>query len=72
MPDSIAVLNAGSSSLKFSLYALAGAEFELISRGQVEGLKTRPRFEAKDAAGGRGVDPPLMRAFSLSPRAEPG
>jgi acetate kinase len=51
MPDSIAVLNAGSSSLKFSLYALAGAEFELISRGQVEGLKTRPRFEAKDAAG---------------------
>ncbi len=51
MGDSIAVLNAGSSSLKFSLYALAGDEFELISRGQIEGLATRPRFVAKDAAG---------------------
>ncbi|AMO23766.1 acetate kinase [Ramlibacter solisilvae] len=51
MSDAIAVLNAGSSSLKFSLFLLRGRELELESRGQVEGLYTNPRFTAKDAAG---------------------
>ena len=52
MTTSIAVLNAGSSSIKFSLYALQGEAFDLIARGQVEGLGTPDAaFAAKDAAG---------------------
>jgi acetate kinase len=51
MTDAIVVVNAGSSSLKFSLFAQAGDELALIVRGQVEGLHTAPRFVAKSAAG---------------------
>jgi acetate kinase len=51
MPDAIAVLNAGSSSLKFSAFAERGDKLELIARGQAESLHTSPRFVAKDGAG---------------------
>ena len=45
------VLNAGSSSLKFSLFAERGDALELTVRGQIEGLHTAPRFVAKDRHG---------------------
>jgi acetate kinase len=51
MADAILVLNAGSSSLKFSVFRSGGAELELSLRGQAEGLTTRPRFTAQDASG---------------------
>jgi acetate kinase len=51
MADAIAVLNAGSSSLKFSLFAQTGTDLELVVRGQAEGLGTAPRFVAKSAGG---------------------
>ena len=51
MSSAIVVLNAGSSSLKFSLFAQAGQALELMLRGQAEGLTTAPRFVAKDARG---------------------
>ena len=51
MPDTIAVLNAGSSSVKFSVFVESGAELRLQVRGQIEGLFTRPRFVAKAADG---------------------
>ena len=51
MADAIAVLNAGSSSIKFSVFVERGDELELIARGQAEGLYTAPRFVAKDGAG---------------------
>ena len=51
MADAIIVLNAGSSSLKFSLYALAGTNLVLDVRGQIEGLLTAPRFVALDVTG---------------------
>ncbi|HZJ71673.1 MAG TPA: acetate/propionate family kinase [Planctomycetota bacterium] len=54
MADVILVLNAGSSSLKFSLFETGGsgdAALPLLVRGQVEGLYTSPRFVAKDAQG---------------------
>ena len=51
MRDVILVLNAGSSSIKFSLFADAGTELPLIARGQLEAIYTRPHFIAKDAAG---------------------
>jgi acetate kinase len=51
MNDAIVVLNAGSSSLKFSVFAQRDGNFDLIARGQAEGLYTAPRFVAKDSAG---------------------
>src|SRR5262245_13008625 len=49
--DAIAVLNAGSSSIKFSLFAPRGETLELTVHGEAEALYTAPRFRAKDAAG---------------------
>jgi acetate kinase len=51
MTDAILVINAGSSSIKFSLFAEAAAELGLVARGQVEGIYTAPHFTAKDTAG---------------------
>ncbi|HUM13403.1 MAG TPA: acetate/propionate family kinase [Myxococcaceae bacterium] len=51
MAQAILVLNAGSSSLKFSVFLARGDELELWLRGQAEGLYTAPKFAAKDAAG---------------------
>jgi acetate kinase len=49
-PGCLAVLNAGSSSIKFALYE-PGAEGGLIFRGQVEQIGQAPHLEAKDADG---------------------
>jgi acetate kinase len=51
MEDAIVVLNAGSSSIKFSLFALRGEDFDLDVKGQIEGLYTAPHFTAKDREG---------------------
>jgi acetate kinase len=49
--DAIVVLNAGSSSIKFSLFVEAGVEPAVVARGQIEGIDTSPHFIAKDSAG---------------------
>jgi acetate kinase len=51
MADLILVLNAGSSSLKFSAFEVAGEQLSLLLKGQLEGLYTAPRFTARDAQG---------------------
>ncbi len=51
MSDAIVVLNAGSSSIKFSIFSVGDADLELVLRGQIEGLYTKARFLAKDANG---------------------
>ena len=51
MEQVILVLNAGSSSLKFSLFAAHQAEPELRLRGQIEGINGAPHFIARDTAG---------------------
>jgi acetate kinase len=51
MTDAILVLNAGSSSIKFSVFVAKKAELELAFSGQVEGLYTSPRFIAKTTDG---------------------
>ena len=51
MADAIAVLNAGSSSIKFSLFIRDGDDLSRTMRGQVEGIHTAPRFIAKSADG---------------------
>jgi len=49
--DEIVVINAGSSSLKFSVFALAGERLEALVSGNLEELYNQARFKAKDAAG---------------------
>jgi acetate kinase len=51
MADAIAVLNAGSSSIKFSLFVLSDDQAELLARGQTEAIYTAPRFVAKNGEG---------------------
>ncbi len=50
MSDAILVLNAGSSSLKFSVF-LDGEPPTPILRGQLESILTEPHFTAKDRSG---------------------
>src|SRR5215467_8798314 len=56
MADAIAVLNAGSSSIKFSLFLVRNDELELEQRGQIEGIYTSPHFIAQDRAGKRATE----------------
>ena len=56
----VLVLNAGSSSLKFTVYAKPGAEEGgVAASGQVEGIGTAPRLTVKDASGAQVVDEKL-------------
>lgn len=49
-PGCIAVLNAGSSSIKFALYQ-AGCAGALLFRGQIERIGLAPHLKAADASG---------------------
>ena len=58
---SILVVNAGSSSLKFSLFRLDAADaLQLAVRGQIDGIGTMPRLKAKDVAGKTLVERDLL------------
>ena len=57
MSDTILVINAGSSSIKFELFAVAGdAQLDRRLRGQIEGIGSRPRLFARDGEGKLLVD----------------
>jgi acetate kinase len=62
MPDALLILNAGSSSLKFSVF-LDRDPPEPLLRGQLEGLLTEPSFAARqgDAVVGEKAWPPGTR-----------
>lgn len=51
MSDTILVINAGSSSIKFSVFLERGEALDLLLGGQIEGLYTTPHFKAKDTGG---------------------
>jgi acetate kinase len=52
MTPTILVLNAGSSSIKFQLFAVSGgAGLARRLKGQMEGIGSRPRLLAKHADG---------------------
>jgi len=51
MTDAILVLNAGSSSIKFSVFVAEKGELGLAFSGQVEGLFNSPHFIAKTTDG---------------------
>ena len=50
--DAILVVNAGSSSLKFQVFALDGGGLERRVRGQIDGIGVAPRLRAADGSGG--------------------
>jgi acetate kinase len=50
MADALLMLNAGSSSLKFSVFHEGDPPSPLL-RGNLDGILTQPRFVARDAAG---------------------
>ncbi|MBS0239330.1 MAG: acetate/propionate family kinase [Proteobacteria bacterium] len=57
MPETILVVNAGSSSIKFQLFAIGqGDQLDRRLKGQIEGIGTRPRLSARDANGASAVD----------------
>ena len=47
----VAVINAGSSSIKFSMFTVVDDALQLQTRCLLEGLNTSPKFVAKDGAG---------------------
>jgi acetate kinase len=49
--NAIVVVNAGSSSVKFSMFFRRGDALDLVLRGQYEALFGKPHFVARDAAG---------------------
>ena len=52
MSDSILVLNAGSSSIKFSVQTPTGADtVRTLAVGQIEGIRNHTHFIAKGADG---------------------
>jgi acetate kinase len=51
MERAIAVINAGSSSQKFSIFFDRNGEFHPLFRGQLDGLFTKPRFVVRNQAG---------------------
>jgi len=57
MADAVLTINAGSSSLKFSVYRIGEQDQpRLLAKGQVEGIGTSPRLLAEDAEGQTLVD----------------
>ena len=57
MSETILVVNAGSSSIKFQLFAIGNNEqLERRLKGQIEGVGTQPRLVAKDTTGKTLID----------------
>jgi acetate kinase len=57
MTETILVLNSGSSSIKFQLFAVSGRNrLDRRIKGQIEGIGTRPRLMARGMGGENLVD----------------
>ena len=48
MNRAIFVVNAGSSSIKFKLYLILGDHIEIVLRGALDGIGSKPRLKARD------------------------
>ncbi len=51
MSYAVLTLNAGSSSLKFSLFEIAASGLHPTLKGQIEGIGSAPHLVANDASG---------------------
>ncbi len=68
LTDAILVLNAGSSSLKFSVFPDREEHSpQLALRGQIEGILTTPCFSARDASGATLAESDLGAAAQSTP-----
>ena len=55
--DTVLVVNAGSSSVKFQLYGTGGAgELDRLVKGQMDGIGVRARLRASGADGKQLID----------------
>jgi acetate kinase len=55
--DAVLVVNAGSSSVKFQIFAVTGQEaLRRVLKGQVEGIGSRPRMRAQASEGALLID----------------
>lgn len=70
MNDAIFVLNAGSSSLKFSVYGVAKRDLNLVVHGEIDGLGASPHFKAQDGRGRSLADVSLHDSKSTFGHAE--
>ena len=68
--EAIVVLNAGPSSLKFSIYRIRDEDLVLAARGRVEGLDATPRFKATDKRGGMLADVDLNKTAARAGHSE--
>jgi acetate kinase len=66
--DAILVVNSGSSSVKFQVFAADNARLDRLIKGQISGIGVAPRLQAEDAAGKSMVD----RKFGSAEMAEVG
>lgn len=65
--DTILVVNAGSSSVKFQVFAIEGeGRLQRQIKGQMDGIGSRPRLKASDAKG----DPLANRTYPLEAVAD--
>lgn len=53
MSQVVLTINAGSSSVKFAIFAYGGGGFDELARGQVEGLGANATFTAKRPSGAK-------------------
>jgi acetate kinase len=56
MSETILVLNAGSSSIKFQLFEVIGSDLERLLKGQFDGIGVKPRLVAKGNEGSSLID----------------
>ena len=55
--DAVLVVNAGSSSVKFQIFAVSGPDqLRRLLKGQVDGIGSRPRFHAQASEGALLID----------------
>ncbi len=54
--DTILVVNAGSSSVKFQVFGVERSDLKRLIRGQMDGIGTRPRLRATKGEGTVSVD----------------
>lgn len=62
--DAVLVLNAGSSSIKLSLFRAQSGNLALDWHGELEGIGTAPHFHAKGPDGGQIADEKLAKGLA--------
>ncbi len=67
--DTILVVNAGSSSVKFQVFAAQGTKLDRLLKGRMDGIGTRPRLHARGADGSSLIDKSYTREEVDDPKA---